>query len=369
MICGSKWKTCDCPWFSQDAVEADRLEHMQVPMHLRSEPTSMRSIFYDAGSPSPRDFRPGSISATPAARPRPQSYEEELLLRRLQEQRDDRSPRRVRTRERYDDYEDIDDDNDYAGRIGDIHGIGHQAGHHMNDDYRRRPETLIVPPAPHTEIRGAPPQSPYDRTTVGGTDYVSGVHRARGVQASSLERRLADRFNTDLRSGPMRTPVYRGPPQPLPPMLKTAATMPIMPMPMMPMGGGHLHPLPSIAPVRRRHTMEEELYTTHASPPRSAPRPGSGRTRVHRRTDDFEEEEEEDMTTPPAVVATSSRRSGRRHREATRDHRREPDEPPRPSTMAGLTGPARGMDRVFEWVNYVEDGPPQDEERMSTTSA
>lgn len=379
MICGAKWKTCDCPWFSHDAVETDRLEDMQIPMHIRSDPLNMRSeLLFDGELPKPRDFRSGTISPAVAARPRPQSYEEEMLLRHLQEQRDERFTRRTRTVNRYDD-DDEDDDDDYQGRIGDIHGIGHQAGHHMNDDYRRRPETIIVPPAPHTEPRGAPQQSPYDRTTAGGTDYVSGVHRARGVRASSMERRLADRFNSDLRNAPMRASAHRGPPPP-PPMLKTAATMPAMHMPMappqmVPLGMGQHHSSPGITPVLRRHTMEEELYNSHTrSPPRSAgpqPRHGSGRTRVHRRTDDFEDDDE--MVTQPPVMATGpSRRSGRHRREGGggRRHRREPDEPPRPSTMAGLTGPGRGMDRVYEWVNYVEDGPPpQDEEKMSAMSS
>ncbi|EEH43975.1 uncharacterized protein PADG_00264 [Paracoccidioides brasiliensis Pb18] len=28
MICGAKWKTCECPWFSNAAIEADRLNHI-----------------------------------------------------------------------------------------------------------------------------------------------------------------------------------------------------------------------------------------------------------------------------------------------------------------------------------------------------
>lgn len=350
---------------------------MQIPMRIRSEPLSMQSeLRFDGELPSPGDFRPGTVSPAAAARPRPQSYEEELLLRRLQERREDRYPRRMRGLDRYDDdYDDNDDDDDYNGRIGDIHGIGHQAGHHMNDDYRRRPETIVVPPAPHTEPRGAPQQSPYDRTTAGGTDYVSGVHRARGVRASSMERRLADRFNSDLRTAPMRTAAHRGPPLP-PPMLQTAATMPIMPtMPvpmvppqMVPMGMGHHHSPPSIAPVHRRSTMEDELFNRHTSPPRIAgpqPRPSAGMTRVHRRTDDFEEDDQ--MVTQGPFTATGSPRRSGRHRREARQHLREPDEPPRPSTMAGLTGPGRGVDRVFEWVNYVEDLPPL-EDKMSTAS-
>lgn len=31
MLCGLKWRTCICPWFSYDTVEADRLAHMNVP--------------------------------------------------------------------------------------------------------------------------------------------------------------------------------------------------------------------------------------------------------------------------------------------------------------------------------------------------
>lgn len=374
MICGSKWKLCDCPWFSHDGVESDQLDHMQIPMPLRSEPLSMRSdLTYDAAEPSPRGFRSGAVSPAVAARPRPQTYEEEMLLRRLQEQRDERPARRRRAVGRYDD-DDDDYDDDYQGRIGDVYGIGHQSGHHMNDNYRRRPETVIVPPAPHTEPRGPPQQSPYDRTTSGGTDYVSGLHRARGMRASSMERRLADRFNSDLRSSPLRPAGHHGRPPP-PPMLKTAATMPIMPRSMIPpqMVAMAQHSSPGIAPVRRRHTMEEELYDDSNSTPRSAGpqlRTGSGRTRVHRRTDDFDDE---DQFIAPPPVPTASRRSGGHGREGgssgSRHHQREPDTPPKSSTLAGLTGPGRGMDRVSEWVNYVEDGAPEDEERMSILSS
>ena len=33
-----------------------------------------------------------------------------------------------------------------------------------------------------------------------------------------------------------------------------------------------------------------------------------------------------------------------------------------PSVQAGLTGPGRGMDRVYEWRNYVEPGLPEGEQ-------
>jgi len=34
MICGLKWKSCNCPWFNYEAVEEDRLRHMQIPQDI-----------------------------------------------------------------------------------------------------------------------------------------------------------------------------------------------------------------------------------------------------------------------------------------------------------------------------------------------
>ena len=67
MICGAKWKTCDCPWFNYEAVENDRLHHMQVPQ------------------PVPRRM-PGN----PAL-----GYQEELDRRREQERADEALARRI----------------------------------------------------------------------------------------------------------------------------------------------------------------------------------------------------------------------------------------------------------------------------------
>ncbi|KAI9746748.1 MAG: hypothetical protein M1818_000463 [Claussenomyces sp. TS43310] len=36
MICGLKWKTCDCPWFNYEAVETNRLHHMRIPGRPRA---------------------------------------------------------------------------------------------------------------------------------------------------------------------------------------------------------------------------------------------------------------------------------------------------------------------------------------------
>ncbi|KAL8830888.1 MAG: hypothetical protein Q9191_001184 [Dirinaria sp. TL-2023a] len=67
MICGAKWKTCDCPWFNYEAVENDRLHHLQIPQ------------------PVPRRM-PGN----PAL-----GYQEELDRRREQERADEALARRI----------------------------------------------------------------------------------------------------------------------------------------------------------------------------------------------------------------------------------------------------------------------------------
>lgn len=67
MICGAKWKTCDCPWFNYDTVENDRLNHMQIPQAV-----------------------PRRMQGNPAL-----GYQEELDRRREQERADEALARRI----------------------------------------------------------------------------------------------------------------------------------------------------------------------------------------------------------------------------------------------------------------------------------
>jgi len=80
MVCGLKWKSCDCPWFNYEAVDA----------HL--------------GNPA--------------------RYQEELDRRRDQERRDEVLARRMEALG-------IDDD----GAQNWIFGLGNAAGHHMNQNF------------------------------------------------------------------------------------------------------------------------------------------------------------------------------------------------------------------------------------------
>lgn len=318
MICGARWKSCECDWFNYDHNEDDRLEHMQVPVRERFVGRPVVEM-----PPSPtRQARPGpGLSTFPGPRPRPQNYEEELhLLQRLQEGRGEYA-RRLQT---YQEPEDGPED-DFLGGLGDIHGLGNAASHHMNDNFRPRPRHIVVPeqpqpsPLPPMPLDSAPV---FDRPATG--DYIRGVNRARGVRAASVGR-LADRFNTDLRLGPTHRP----------PPLPTAATMPLPAMVSAISPGHH-----SNVPVRR-HTVEtREVYDDD----RSHPRLGGARSAERviasgRPARPVFHEEPEDML--PHGVGVM------------KQHIRDP---PKASNLAGLTGSGRGADRVSEWAAHVQPG-------------
>jgi hypothetical protein len=57
----------------------------------------------------------------------------------------------------------------------------------------------------------------------------------------------------------------------------------------------------------------------------------------------------------PRAPHVKRRAPGQAHREHNKN------EMPRSSVLAGLGGMGRGANRVFEWVNYIEPGPPEPE--------
>lgn len=213
MICGAKWKSCECPWFNYNAAEPDVLEHTQDPFTARSERDRL----------SIREARGHST------RHHPQAYEGEITSRRVLERRDESVARPPQ----HDDLDD-DDDDDYVEGYGAHGGMGH----YMNEDYRR---PRVKPAAP------SPPMAAVDRANSG--DYVSGVNRARGVRGSSMDR-LADRFS-ESRQG--NSPIHRGFTHVMAPPPGMAMGAPPPPPPPPPMG-----------PLLRRHTLEDELYGGHA---------------------------------------------------------------------------------------------------------
>lgn len=116
MICGVKWKGCDCPWFNYQAVEQDRLAHMNIPV--------LRRVVVNGEELDANDPR--------AAR----GFQAEMDARREQERRDEELARRLQALgldthgvEMYQ----IIDDNDDEG-----FGVGNTGGHHMNMHFINR---------------------------------------------------------------------------------------------------------------------------------------------------------------------------------------------------------------------------------------
>lgn len=267
---------------------------MQIPHPVR--PT------VDIALTPPRGGRPGGPLR------RPQTYEEEILYRHLQQEQDEQYARHLQ------DWREDERDNDFREGFGDITALGNATGHFLNDDFRLRGHK-IAPPQHHP-----PPNAPtvpseaapmFDRAPA--SDYVHDVSRARGVRASSLTR-LADRFT------------MRGPP-PLP----TASTMPA---PALTAAMG-LMPGPQI----RRNTVETGEVSTRTTAERPA-------ARVVMRPVVYDEPEEITVGQHPKPVPV-----------VRKQHVREPPKGPvLSSALAGLTKGGSYQNRVHEWRMYVGGG-------------
>jgi hypothetical protein len=152
------------------------LDHMQVPEGADGEGDTQER---------PRRLR----------RPRPpNNYHDEANERRRQERADEEIARRLQRMAL-----DGEDEEDYQGGVGDIHGIGNGAGHFMNQDYVR---------AAHNILTGN-----FDQATA-AANYVMGVAGARGMPPPPPPRRMAERYPAPPRVG--------RPPSP-PPMLRRYA--------------------------------------------------------------------------------------------------------------------------------------------------
>lgn len=326
MICGTKWKGCDCPWFTDAAVAADRWRHMNEP------PPAPRGdigdIFDGSGPPMPQEFR--DLPAFGGSLPmRPRVLRPRDFTNYLQEQDDADMARRMQV------YGDMDEE--YAAMNQDrrrsqreVMGFGNATGHHMNYHYvspNRAPSSATMVPGP-------PPAS-YER----GLDYVSDVSRARGMRESSLERRLAQRLGE-------QTHVRRGSVDPMagsPPSAVTAPTF----LPSSHSYRGSLGKKPvrlsaagPLSPMYGSYGGDDAPTHRYASVPRSAT--------SHLEYMCYDEEE----------VASPFRPRERRSQHKRRSSASESSSGVTSSSMAGLTGPGRGMERVLEWSSHVAPGLP-----------
>lgn len=342
MICGSKWKSCECPWFSFETPEEDRLDMLE-PMPLDWRGLERLEEHHAAGR-GPWAYEPGVVPNM--VRQRAMSYDDELAMKRLQERQEGDVSRRRRQRDRHlhhrrhgeVEVEVEEDDDDYqVAHDGDLVSSGNTAAHLMNDEYRRGPQHIYLPPSPPPAAPAPPPQ-PFKRPTVadvGGGDYLIDVGRVRGgPQQSSVERRLVDRLSEfrpvpPAGGSPVGVNPMMGAPAPPPPP-------PLLPGPMLRMPP-MAPPLPMM-PMMRRPMMDGPMG--YGSPP---PRLVGA-----------------SLSDPSGMVA-----SGEYGREETRRFMRRggPHERPRSSMLAGLSGIGRGMARVSEWRSHVEPGEPEDATR------
>lgn len=328
MICGAKWKSCECPWFSYDSLEAEDIDPIQPP-----SPVIGRERRASGDGLSPHDYRTGH-GPLPGARARQPKYSEEIYQRRIQQQEDEEYARRLQ-------YSAPDDD-EYLGDHEETVGPGKSGGQFRNENYRRRSQSLVqsappppVPPAPPAPPVPPMPPSPFDRTTP-VTDYVSGVNRARGVRGTSIDR-LADRFSEQRQTN---SPVHRSYGN----SITHGASASLI---------GAPPPVPAApAALMRHHTMDDEIFNN----PRGI-RVSSDRMMTPRRATQHEYLLED---TDFHALSTQPSSSGSRRRSYQREYLlpQQREEPPPDSVLAGLQGPGRGAHRVFEWSKHVEPGNP-----------
>ncbi|KAK3318551.1 hypothetical protein B0H66DRAFT_242782 [Apodospora peruviana] len=202
---------------------------------------------------------------------------------------------------------------------------------------------------------------------------------------TSFERRLLDRFNSGSRHAAHTAPVV--------PMMGEPYGVMVPPMmsgpPMSPGRAGppppHTHPIshPIGHPIHHHHH--------HGGPPPGIPitsvPPGAAghmppmmhmNMRAMDAADEFFTGNKSTRSLEQVVISRREQDPGgsgaggsphaptvRRRAQAHREHIKQE---PVKSVQAGLTGPGRGMDRVFEWRNYVEPGVPDDEQVQSVVS-
>ena len=141
MICGAKWKTCDCPWFNYATVENDRLNHMNVAQ-----------------------VREAAARGAPLL-DQPRAYHEEIERRREQERRDEALARRMRGL-------DIDNRNPQSNRRAAnnininnyldpdqagvaIFGVGNAEGHFLNEHFVHRATNILTGAYDPIQVRAA----------------------------------------------------------------------------------------------------------------------------------------------------------------------------------------------------------------------
>lgn len=178
MICGAKWKSCDCPWFNYDAVERDRLNHMQIPQPV----------------PRPQGRNPAL------------GYQEEMDRRREQEGADEDLARRIQALG-LDDREPVRDVNDY---------LVHPQPPLLPPEIIRRAHDLLSgqygPAQMHANRMFVPPFPMQERPPMRQHSTASRAYNNRAATRAS-ERVVPGRMATDYESERVRHAPTGGAPE------------------------------------------------------------------------------------------------------------------------------------------------------------
>lgn len=273
---------------------------------------------------------------------RQSKYSEEIQQRRRQQQEDEEYARRLQY---------APDDDEYLGDYEETAGPGKSGGQSRNENYRRRSQSLVQPTPPPAVLPAVPPAppappmppTPFNRTPPPVADYVSGVNRARGVRGTSIDR-LADRFSEQRHTN---SPVHRSYGSSITHGASTSLAI----------GAPPPAPTAPTAMLMRHHTMDDEIFSN----PRGI-RMSSERMMTPRRATQHEyllEDMDFHALSPPPSSSGSRRRGYQRgYLPQQQQQQQQQEEHPPDSVLAGLQGPGRGANRVFEWSKHVEPGMP-----------
>ncbi|MCJ1431127.1 hypothetical protein MMC27_000478 [Xylographa pallens] len=156
MLCGARWKSCDCPWFNYAAVEHDRLLHLDVAQ-----------------------ARAGADGLL-----MPRAYHEELDRRRAQERGDEAFARRVQGLHLGERPEPPDANAYPAG----VFAVGNAAGHFLNEHFvRRATELRAATYLPALETSPPPPPLRQHSRRVAAAGYTPEAGGARPRAAAACE--------------------------------------------------------------------------------------------------------------------------------------------------------------------------------------
>jgi hypothetical protein len=137
IMCGAKWKTCECPWFNYDHLpNADRLNDMRVPEPVDFMFRQAMRATADAYAPADIDPRRRRDRHLPEV-----TYQREMDARRRQERLDADLARRLQLASIL---EPDEGPRRRRGGADEDRFLGNAARHFLNDDYVQNAANVVM---------------------------------------------------------------------------------------------------------------------------------------------------------------------------------------------------------------------------------